>query len=263
MQEAEIYYQRAENNFYQGEYEDGFKNIDEAIRFDPDNIRYLWFRAEKLFDQSQIHDLEHLRGEIEHIDSEIISRARKAISSIITILEAKDVEDEYLKYVIQNAYQKRIILNHRTDASVNEIIEDLTRLIEYDMADVDTYHTRAKLYRDIGNYEKALEDLLYVEKRSPDNLRTQNDLIRIHYCLGNYESAINAASKVIKDGLGRLFGTPDIYLAHHYRGKSHFRLGNKKKALADFNEALRLFGKDNVENPQEYMNIYGTNYECD
>jgi len=114
-----------------------------------------------------------------------------------------------------------------------QAIEDLSRAIEIKPGYIDAYNNRGIAYKDLGNYSQAIEDLNRAIEMKPRFAEAYNNRGIAHKGLGNYRQAIEDYSRAIEI-------RPDYADAYNNRGNAYNGLGNYRQAIEDYGRAIEI-----------------------
>jgi tetratricopeptide (TPR) repeat protein len=119
-------------------------------------------------------------------------------------------------------------------------IEYSNNAIELQLDYAEAYIARGNAYKDLGQYQRAIEDYNEAIRLKPDDVAFNNRGIA-YTKLGQYQRAIEDYNEAI-----RL--TPNLAAAHYNRGNAYYSLGQNQRAIEEFNVAIRL--------KQDYVDAY-------
>lgn len=218
-QTAEFYFERAYNKYKNNDVEGSFNDLDEAVRLDPENTLYYMTRGLQ----------RHYRQEYE-----------LSLPDFTRIIELSGDLDELAEAYLNRStcYQ---VLGQRDD-----LLGDLTWLIENGKADARIYERRGDCYRALGYPKEARADFTTAFQLIP---RQDNTIWLIHVLLSRahtayqakqYEDAVNDFTEILASGTDNLSFLSNAY---GWRGKAYYKLNKLTEALADFNQ-MRVVNGD-------------------
>lgn len=112
-------------------------------------------------------------------------------------------------------------------------IEYLSQAIVLDASNPATFNSRGVAYLNMGNYQKAKNDLNTALQLNPGYTDGYNNLGSVHYREGEYEKAIVAYTQALDH-------QPDFIEAILNRGMASRKLFNFEDAFEDFRKAMIL-----------------------
>jgi len=95
------------------------------------------------------------------------------------------------------------------------------------------YICRGDAYRNIGEYEKAINDFTQAIKISPEFEKGYYNRANTYFYMKEYEKAINDYTHTLEIN-------PNFIYAYYNRGSVYGTIGEYEKALNDFNQALNI-----------------------
>ena len=101
------------------------------------------------------------------------------------------------------------------------------------------------------NYDAALEDLqISVDAQQPVSFATLYLLGRSYLGAGQYEDALKAMDKMLKINTSdRIYWGPWAVTPYYYRGLVYEKLGDKTKAMADYEKLINLWRNADTDIP--------------
>ena len=142
--------------------------------------------------------------------------------------------DEALRLNPQNA----MVYNNRGKA-YNDLgehqraIEDLNEAIRLDPKLAWAYNNRGNAYNELGEHQRAIEDLNEAIRLDPKLAWAYNNRGVSYDNLGEHRRAIEDYDEAIRLD-------PKLASAYNYRGNAYANLGEHQRAIEDLNEAIRL-----------------------
>ncbi|NET26390.1 tetratricopeptide repeat protein [Okeania sp. SIO1I7] len=100
--------------------------------------------------------------------------------------------------------------------------------------DAKDYYNRGNVYRNQGEYEKAITEFNQAIRLNPKFAEPYYGRGGVYFDQGKYEKAIADYSESIR------LKNPSLWLLHNNRGLVYFNQGKYEKAIADYNQAIRL-----------------------
>ncbi len=123
--------------------------------------------------------------------------------------------------------------SHATEIELEEVIGDLSRAINKDDNDVESYNLRGKAYTQLEDFGNALADFAEAENIDPEDAETYFNRACLYQEQGQYQEAINDYDTAISK--------KEVYGEAFFRlGQIKYELGQVEEALTDFTEAIRL-----------------------
>ncbi len=223
---AESHFKAAKEKFHKRDVEDAIQELDQAIQIDPENLEYILLRGDYLFR---------------------LDKYRLACDDFTKVIErSNDIDD------LEVAYGWRAHC-YRGLRKFRETIGDLDWQIEHGFVTANKLAWRAELKTEIGYLEGAISDYSAAHQMAADAEDFLLKRAHTYYAAKRYSEALDDLNQILtfKE---RLFHT---YLAAVYlwRGKTHYRLGMMTEALSDFNEDMRLSGKDTFTDISDCIEI--------
>jgi tetratricopeptide (TPR) repeat protein len=111
-------------------------------------------------------------------------------------------------------------------------ISDYTEAIRLDPLNVRAYELRVRAYAEMGHYDHAISDCDEMIRLAPVDPLGFSLRAEIFVCMGDYDKAIAAYDRAIV-----LAQEPLHYLE---RASTYLKRGNYEAAIADFSEAIKL-----------------------
>jgi tetratricopeptide (TPR) repeat protein len=122
---------------------------------------------------------------------------------------------------------------YRDLGNYEQAIEDYGRAIEINPGYADAYFNRGVAYNGLGNYEQAIEDFNRAIEIKPDFAYAYYNRGVVYNGIGNYRQAI--------DDFGRAMKMKAVYADTYYnRGLAYAHIGNYDQAIEDFNRAIEI-----------------------
>jgi len=137
---------------------------------------------------------------------------------------------------------------YKNKGQLTDAISDFDKAIELNPNNANAYRWRGSSYTGLGQYDKARADLEKSISLFPDS-RPILDLAVLEYMQGNYERSIALCTKHLemptrKELLPLGVLEANYSLALQTRANCQLKLKNYSKAIADCNEALKIYPKD-------------------
>lgn len=99
-----------------------------------------------------------------------------------------------------------------------------------------TYYNRGNAYREMENYDKAIEDFTSAISLNPNYTKAYSNRGAVYTALERYPEALEDFTKVLDL-------SPGNALHHFNRGLVYHKMGRLDEALKDFDEAVKLNDK--------------------
>jgi tetratricopeptide (TPR) repeat protein len=208
---------------YTQDFTEAIADLDQAILLAPDNLEYRWERAY----------FRHYREEY-----------LLALEDFAKLLElSTDIDD------LERIYHS-LALAHNSLELTDAWLADLDWLAEHGRMSSNEYIWRGQYKYWRGQYEAALEDFTTALQLAPG---TANYLLvrsNAYAQLGRYKEEIEDLNAVLttSEFHERFFSA--IYLK---RAIAFFRLGDKERAFADYDESARLSEYPNTVSAADYF----------
>ncbi len=132
-----------------------------------------------------------------------------------------------------------VYLNQRMALLLKELKDYKTaaeyarKSIELDPDDMESRIIIAEIYESLGDQESAIREYEKILEADPDQQRARITLASIFIREGRYDSALMHLDRLIEQD-------PRLLMAHYYRGRIHFELGNYVEAEKSYLDALKL-----------------------
>ena len=148
-----------------------------------------------------------------------------------------DLETLYTKTIDLNptcwmAYNNRGMI-YKEIGNYNLAIEDFGRAIEIKPDNAKSYSNRGTAYEDLGNYRQAIEDFNRAIEIKPDYADAYNNRGIAYGGLGNYRLAIEDFNRMIEI-------KPDYADAYNNKGNAYASLGNYRQAIEYYGRAIEI-----------------------
>jgi tetratricopeptide (TPR) repeat protein len=216
LMSADDYFERGNDYGLNNDYENAIADLTMAIRLSPTNAKYYFQRAVQHFIKSKWPD---------------------AIADYTEALRLKPdpSDDDEWNFTIDEAYHSRGIAYRYLD-NYEAALADFAELIKLQPDYPHHYSDRSVIYKLKGDFENSFADLYTMQRLAPDD----------PVCLGliadvqKRQSNLSAAMATYNEQ-AQLFGTPASYFD---RGELWRKMGNLDNAIADFEEAIRVYPKD-------------------
>ena len=122
----------------------------------------------------------------------------------------------------------------------DKALENYNTVIELDPNSDGAYNNRGSLYKDLKEYEWALEDFLRAIEINENNYAVYANVGEIFYELGDYPKAIDFLNKSIELGSQQGIADKDLGEILYYRGLAHMKAGNKRQGQSDLIKSKEL-----------------------
>jgi tetratricopeptide (TPR) repeat protein len=229
MKTAEQFFQSAQSKWLRNDTEGAQADIEQALALDPDNPAYYLERA-------NIRVAQRNYGQaIEDFDLAIEKNAEGA--------------------VLQSVLSQRSVY-HEMVGRVNDLINGLSLIISHGFQYSNTYSWRANYYLKVGDSEKAIADYTSAYQLNPDNPTYLLKRAQAYFKIKRYHEAIKDLDALLLSGDFHYKLAAGIHL---WRGKTHLKLNDTEKALADFNQIAKLYGSNiTFVDPMDYLRLIET-----
>jgi tetratricopeptide (TPR) repeat protein len=147
--DADAYFIRGNEYSAADDYEKAIADFTEAIRLDPMCAKYYFRRANNYFIKNQ--------WEIATFDYS------KAIE-----LKPEQGDDDLWNFTLDQAYRSRAHA-YRSLLRYDLAIADFTEAIRFGSGKIHDYRDRGITYKLLGNFEKALQDMVTMQQIAPDD----------------------------------------------------------------------------------------------
>ena len=120
------------------------------------------------------------------------------------------------------------------EAAINEF----SSIIERSPNDEEAYQMRSQCLLELGRFEEALanaEKSVVLEPEDVEGYRLRG-IARLH--TGRFELAISDLTRYIREEDGSCNATSRASRAHYFRGLAFARIGNLRRAMADYSTAI-------------------------
>jgi len=126
--------------------------------------------------------------------------------------------------------------------STPTVMEKLDEAIRINPQDAMAYYNRGSMYRQLGQYERAIQDHDEAIRLDPQSTWAYTHRGAAYATLGQYERAIQDYDEAIRLD-------PQSTWAYHNRGIAYDELGQYERAIQDYDEVIRI-------NPQNAIAYY-------
>jgi tetratricopeptide (TPR) repeat protein len=220
-----------------GQYDKSLLDLNEALRIDPDDVRYLELRSITYSALGQhdraFADLHHAM-QIKRNDSDVLITRAKAYRALGRYEEALSDFDRALE--IDPVSDWILAMRGNTYFALGryeEALSDFDRALEIDPNYAFALAGRGSAYTALGRYEEALSDLDRALEIDPNYHYALARRGRVFSALGRYEEALADLDHVLETDPSN-----DWVLA--IRGEVHLNLHRYEEALADLSRALEI-----------------------
>jgi len=201
--EALAYFNKGEDLFMKGKYDDAINELSRALAVNGNLVEGYFIRGNAYYRKGN-YDL--------------------AIEDYNAVLRINPDIQETL-YNRGNSYLNK--------GNYDRAIEDYNAALRIKPDDLKALNNRGIAYRNKGNYDRAIEDYNAVLRIKPDYQYALNNRGYAYHNKGNYDRAIedyNAALRI----------KPDYQSALYNRGLAYYEKDNYDRAIEDYNAALRI-----------------------
>lgn len=201
------------------------------------------------------------------------------------------ISEDPSAYITTLNNQVSLLLNTRNYEQISHLLNKIRAIPEkFNIGDKDkistklnvrTYNVELEMYRDIKDYEKALDLIPIVENYISENQKAINrdytvlfyyQFAYIYFMVGNYNKSLNWTNKLFGNDLAKIRG--DLYTYSRFLNLMiHFELSNqivlkyavdatrkhlrKNRTLLNFEKVLlKFFSKISMANKNEYNNLF-------
>lgn len=201
-------YVSAKEKYRNGDKEGCYADLDAALSLEPNEIYYLKEKAQlKYFDEAY-EDAIEVNTHLIKVLMKMLINAHANLSVLYGNLGKKDL-----------------------------LLQELSWLLEHHPTS-QNYIYRAHLFHENGNYEEALSDYNEAIRLDADNFMAYLKRAHTNFELVNYQLVIDDMNYLIHQDPNRV--PVERANLHYWIGKAHYMLGEKEKALTDFNMARQL-----------------------
>lgn len=241
-----LYSIRAQIHSHTANYSDAINDYSKALSISPKDLGNLWGRALGYWNTGEYHkalkDFEECEKLIEKHDKDNLSKLYMLMAGIYAATNKKEEAIEYYSKSINEKKENNEAFIYRGDlyfymeafgkaiddyaAALNIVKTDDSKTKEY------LYTQRAQSYMEIGEYEKAINDIDQAISLSPNYYQyiVRGEANRL---AGRYKIAVIDFSKSIEI-------EPDNSLAYYRRGWSKEFDRNYDEALIDYNTSIEF-----------------------
>jgi tetratricopeptide (TPR) repeat protein len=214
MKTADEFFQSAQHKWLTNDTKGAKAELEQALALDPDNPAYY-------LERGNIHIKEHNYGQ--------------ALRDFSLAIE-KNAEGA----VLYSALSQRAIC-HGAFEQFNDLINDLSLIINNNLQNSNTYAKRADYYLHFGDPEKSIADYTSAYQLDPDNHVHLLNRAQAYFKIERYHEAIKDLDELLMlEDSDHKF----VALTHFWRGKTYFKLNDTEKALADFNRMAKIRGSN-------------------
>ena len=139
-------------------------------------------------------------------------------------------------------------LLEKDDDNSNPIknIQYYSKKIKSDADNYEHYFQRANAYRQIGNYNKAIEDLTKVIDLNPNHWNAYSTRSVCYYFIGQKQTAFEDAAKAIE------LNPEGEAILYYNRALLNYEFQNTDEAILDLNKSLEI-----DSNNEDSLSLYG------
>lgn len=225
-QEADTYVQKAKEKFRDSDVEGAIQELNHAISLEPDNIEYHLLRGDYLYR---------------------LDKHQLALEDFTKVIDSTEDKND-----LEIAYSK-LAHCHRGLRQFHETILDLDWLIEHGFATANKYAWRAELKTELGYLEDAINDYTVAHQMAPEAEDFLLGRAHTNYAAKQYNESLNDLNEMLSSK--KQFSPMYLAAIYYWRAKVHYKLGVMSEALSDFNENMRLSGKEIVSNISDCVQI--------
>jgi tetratricopeptide (TPR) repeat protein len=131
-------------------------------------------------------------------------------------------------------------------------INQLSRMIEQNPDDAETYYKRGIIRDKLGMYTKAFEDYEQAIKIKPDYAAAYNKR-GFHYDTGSG----NEKEKAFKDYDQATKLDPNLAEAYYHRAKKYYEMNERQKAQEDYSQAISIYSQATKTNAEDKFSYFG------
>ena len=157
------------------------------------------------------------------------------------LLNRPDMEIAGLNKIINSGEKNAKALYNRglfyaSKGDLKKALMDYNRSIELKSSDADAYYNRAIIYIRMNKFNEAIKDFTETINLNPKSTDA--------YCnRGNAYSQTDKIALAIKDYDAALKIDPNDGVVYYNRARAHFAIQNRKKVVADLENAAKYAGK--------------------
>ncbi|HEX2620292.1 MAG TPA: tetratricopeptide repeat protein [Phototrophicaceae bacterium] len=225
--DAEFFYQRFIEKFArQRDYnhQEAIADLIQAITLAPENMEYRLARGRRHYEMGEfaeaVVDLNEVIKQDTNLDNLAAAHGLCAIS------------EERLGHPIR-------------------VVQHLDWLIDHEFAGENTCSWRALYHSRAGNNLEAISDLTHALELAPDTENILMPRATAYYRAEDYENALKDLTRILELESAQHPGF--LRGVYFWLGKTYHKLGRNEEALNDFNEMMRLQGKEPLETLADYI----------
>jgi tetratricopeptide (TPR) repeat protein len=185
-----------------GEYDEAFYHFDKAIKLNPNDYYFYYWRGRIYFEKRLYEFKIFLKSNVFLLPDEAYFYGWRGIA-----------------YYEKGDYDKAI--------------ECFTEAIELEPDEADFYYWRGRSYYEKKRYDEAIEDFTEAIRLEPNEAGFYWWRGRAYYEKADYGKAIEDFTKAIKL-------KPDDAYIYWWRGRARYRKGEHNESIQDFTEAIKL-----------------------
>ena len=239
---GEVYLARAKYFIEQGSYQLAYEDASQAILFLPESPLAHYFRAEALLELKDYPEAEKavmsaLLYDINHVPSYLVYgrvslETGKPVQAL-ELLTRYEPYDPQKTWVFYYSLGKAVYL---TGNDVNNALDLLDRAVSMGGEGVDLYQTRAQIYAESGQFDKAVDDAFTARNLDREDFNATLFLGKVLFENQQYSLSLvylNIASDLTKD-------EEDQAQVYYWRALAYEELGSFDESIADWRNLISL-----------------------
>ncbi len=239
---GEVYLVRAKYYLDQGSYQLAYEDASQAILFMPESPLAHYYRAEALLELKDYQEAEKavmsaLLFDINHVPSYLVyGRASLETGKhlqALDLLTRYEPYDPQKTWVFYYSLGKAVFL---TGNDLNDALELLDRAEEMGGRAGDMYQTRALVYAELGQFDKAVNDAFQARDFDRDDFDTNLFLAQVLYENQQFSLALvylNIAGELVGDEV-------DLAYVYYWRALTYEELGSFDESIENWRDLISL-----------------------
>lgn len=240
-QNNEEYYKKASELYKKGEYQQAIKQIDLALKNDPNNAKYLLLKGESQTDLKQFQPAfdTYTQLIIAHPDNpggwnhrglllDTYQQFESAIEDFNQALELNNPDSIKLSLYLNRGVSKVNLRNFQG------AYDDFMSAFKIDSLNIGVLNNLAMVSREVGKGDQTLGYLYKILSIDSTFIGAYGNIGYRYQEMGDYKTAIQFFDKVLSL-------QPNEPLALNNRGYNKYKLGDYAGALADINKSISIY----------------------